>query len=548
MNKTVALRSRDPKQRPLAQADGAAEHLQAPRSEVIAAGSGEGSVSALPRGELTVQSERSVWLDSMQASAVVSTAVNIFPAGSASGAEAGAFVPAAGRKGGGESHGTVLVAGGVRCTVVALAAWKRLQTCRLLVAACGLLGVVSLSGAAEPMTLRQAFSMVLEGHPVVDMRRGGVDAAQEDVNAAKWKRFPTVTAENSQFIGNQSVVLTNQSGHSATWRVQQPLWTGGKISAEIDGAGMRKHVAEWSLVEAEQELLTRVAQSFNDFVRLQQRVQIATENLGEHQRLFEQIRRRTDQQVSSEADVALAQARLQQAQTELATLRSLYSNAGSTLEQLVGMPIEQPVRAETQRLETLPVVTAVLDAAKGYSPTLKRLEQEREVARNEVDSRRALLYPNVSLRYEKFTGAATAIPLDRYMVTLEYQPGAGLSSVSAINAAAKRAEMATSALEAGRRDITEKTLNQYSETRSFAEQSEPARAYARAASDVMASYLRQYTTGRKSWLDVMNAQREQTQARNAAVDVEVGALLSLIKLDILTGRLTRVSVLTPPKP
>ena len=64
----------------------------------------------------------------------------------------------------------------------------------------------------------------------------------------------------------------------------------------------------------------------------------------------------------------------------------------------------------------------------------------------------------------------------------------------------------------------------------------------------MASYLRQYTTGRKSWLDVMNAQREQTQARNAAVDVEVGALLSLIKLDILTGRLTRVSVLTPPKP
>lgn len=115
MKKTGALRPRDPKQWPPAQADVATEHLQAPRSEVLAAGAGEGSISALPWGELTVLSERSVWLDSMRAAGVGTTAVNIFPAGSAGGAEAGAFDAAVGRKGGGgESHGTVLVAGGVR--------------------------------------------------------------------------------------------------------------------------------------------------------------------------------------------------------------------------------------------------------------------------------------------------------------------------------------------------------------------------------------------------------------------------------------------------
>ncbi len=405
----------------------------------------------------------------------------------------------------------------------------------------GLLTASVPAAAADSLNLREAFRLALDGHPLVEMRRGGIEAAQEDLQGAKWKRFPTVTAEYGQFIGRQSVTLTNSNQNTATWRVQQPLWDGGKIDTEIDGLGLRKKVAEWSLAEVEQELLTRVAQSYSDLVRLQDRVQIAVENLAELQRLFDQIRRRTDQQVSSEADVALAQARLQQAQTELTTLRAAASNARSTLEQLVGMPVARVERLNMPAAQ-LRDVAEVLAAARAYAPTLKRLEQERDVVQNDVKARRAQLYPNVSLRYEKFSGAASVVPLDRMLVVLEYQPGAGLSSMSAIGAAVKRAGMAARAIDSGLREITEKTLNQYSEARAFVDQIEPSKAYATAASGVMASYLRQYTTGRKSWLDVMNAQREQTQARYAAVDVAAGALLSSLKLDILTGRLNRTSL------
>ena len=135
------------------------------------------------------------------------------------------------------------------------------------------------------------------------------------------------------------------------------------------------------------------------------------------------------------------------------------------------------------------------------------------------------------------------MPLDRWLVVLDFQPGAGLSSLAAARAAAERANMAQSAEEAGRRELAEKTLVQVNEAASFAEQRGPALAYSRAAGDVMASYLRQYTTGRKSWLDVLNAQREWTQARYAAADVEAGAALAALRLDILTGRLDRARVM-----
>ena len=97
--------------------------------------------------------------------------------------------------------------------------------------------------AADTLNLREAFRLAIDGPPLVELRRGGIEAAQEDVEVAKWKRFPTVTAENGQFIGHQSVTLTNSSQNTATWRVQQPLWTGGKIDTEIDGMGLRKQAA-----------------------------------------------------------------------------------------------------------------------------------------------------------------------------------------------------------------------------------------------------------------------------------------------------------------
>jgi adhesin transport system outer membrane protein len=187
-----------------------------------------------------------------------------------------------------------------------------------------------------------------------------------------------------------------------------------------------------------------------------------------------------------------------------------------------------------------------LNVVLRFSPTLKRLEEERNAALKDVDSKRAVLYPNVSVRYEKLSGALSVIPIDHWMVVLDYVPGAGLSSFSAIGAAVKRAEMAGNAMVAGQRDVTERTFNQYSDARSFIDQLEPARAYAKASADVMASYLRQYTTGRKSWLDVMNAQREQTQARYAELDAFAGGVLAVLKLEILAGRVTRATVQAEP--
>ena len=63
----------------------------------------------------------------------------------------------------------------------------------------------------------------------------------------------------------------------------------------------------------------------------------------------------------------------------------------------------------------------------------------------------------------------------------------------------------------------------------------PAQALEAATVELMASVLRQYQIGKKNWLDVLNAQRERTQAGFNLADVRFSLLQSQLRLLILTG-------------
>jgi adhesin transport system outer membrane protein len=53
----------------------------------------------------------------------------------------------------------------------------------------------------------------------------------------------------------------------------------------------------------------------------------------------------------------------------------------------------------------------------------------------------------------------------------------------------------------------------------------------------MASFLRQYESGRKSWLDVLNTQRELTEQRQQLVQTENDLKTTLLKIQVIIGGL-----------
>jgi adhesin transport system outer membrane protein len=178
---------------------------------------------------------------------------------------------------------------------------------------------------------------------------------------------------------------------------------------------------------------------------------------------------------------------------------------------------------------------AVLTQALAYSPTLRRLGFEEATAQADIAAKRSAYMPQLVLRLENSTGLQASE--QRAMLVLLAQPGAGLSAKSGTDAAVARREAARLAREAAERDVRERVTldwNEWVATRLRLDNASQARAM---STEVSESYARQYTAGRKTWIDVLNAVREATQSELAVDDAQAQMLAASLRLRAQTGTL-----------
>ena len=387
------------------------------------------------------------------------------------------------------------------------------------------------SAGAQAQALR-TFDEVLgaaqAGHPAIQARRSEQAAAQAAREGAEWARYPTPSIE---------AAAPSSGGSSSVLRLDQPLWNGGRIEAGIAAAGHRANAAAAGVDESRIEIALRTASVYLEALRQQGRLRHAGNGLAEHERLMAMIRRRVGQEVSSQTDQRLAESRLQLAQLEVSQSRQALRVAQAQLAQLAGAPVAD-VRWDGLDEATAPAtLEAALDAALAHSPTLRRLALEEQAAEATIIQRRSAWMPQLSLRLERSTGG-TAGPDHRAMVVLQAQPGAGLSALSGVQEAVARREGARLAREAAERDLREAVTLDWEEWQAARQRREAARLSSATAAEVFASFTRQYVIGRKSWLEVLNAVREATQADYLLEDARAQAATAALRLRARTGMLS----------
>lgn len=390
------------------------------------------------------------------------------------------------------------------------------------------LALMAAAAQAQPVwNFGQLMQAALTSHPLVLSKRSAQAAAQAEREGAEWQRYPSPSLEAS-----------TQSGGASLLRIEQPLWSGGRITAGITAAGSRFDAASAALDEARQELSLKVIAAATEALRQQARQQHGITGVKEHEKLLGMIERRVAQEVSPLADQRLAAARLYASANELSVTTQALNNALAQLSQLAG----QPVTAINPQGLSEAGAPASLDTAQAqalaHSPTLRRLAFEEESASAEIASKRSAYLPQLVLRLENSTGGTGGQGSDkRAMLVLLAQPGAGLSAKSGVDAALARREATRMAREAAERDIRERlTLdwNEWLAARLRLENSNQARAM---STEVFESYARQYTAGRKTWIDVLNAVREATQSELAVDDAQAQMLAASLRLRALTGTL-----------
>lgn len=408
---------------------------------------------------------------------------------------------------------------------------------RVLGFVCRVAAVV-VSGAAAPVwaepavaaawTLPASLQVALTREPSVLGRLAARQAADFEREGADWARYPTPALE---------VAKPSDRGLVTTARIDQPLWTGGRITAGIEAAGHRFDAADAAVLESRRDVALKVVAAWVDALRAQARLARLTDSVAEHEKLVELISRRVAQEVSPAVDRDFARARLLQVQNDASAARQALRAALSQLSQLVG----EDVSAVAGELEAEPPFRLerdqALTASLAHAPTLKKLAAEREAAGRDVDARRAALMPSVLLRLERYDNSLTSSggADQRALVVLSAQPGAGLSALAGVSAAQAKVEAARYALEAARQAVVTQVRQDWDELTTARLRAATAIETRVVTAEVFHSYTRQYAAGRKTWIEVMNAVRESSQADVAVIDIQAQALAASWRLAILTG-------------
>lgn len=393
----------------------------------------------------------------------------------------------------------------------------------LVVIAAFLFSGIGIAHAAGN-TLPELIGAALAQYPSLRSQEERERGAQADIEAARWQFWPTpsVSVERASAAHGD---LGYQGDASVTYlRVQQPLWTGGRLSGGLSRAEAKLLAARADLQDARQQLALRVIQAWSEAVVAGLKLRAYEASKSIHERLLALVRRRQQEGASAQADVALAASRLSALQADLDAARAQSDTARARLHLLTGRTVPADLGAGALPIRER-ALDSLLNAARGQSPQLEKTRAIERVAEAEVEVARASISPEVYLRVERQFGNYLQLhqpPQTRVFVGLSTALGAGLSSLSGVDSALAQQRAAQDDLQTQQLALDDQVQADYTLALTARTRRAALEETRGAAADVLASYERQFLAGHKQWQDLMNAAREQAQNEAQLADA-VGA-------------------------
>lgn len=405
--------------------------------------------------------------------------------------------------------------------------------------ASSLLILFSLSGAArshEPLPV--LIQAALAHHPAVRAQGGIQEAAHAGVAGAKWQYWATPSI-NLERVGTADPTYQGD-GSVTTLRLQQPLWTGGRLDGNLSKAEAQVVVAQADLEATRQQLALRVLQAWSDAVAAQGKLASYEQGEEAHRRLLGMVERRLSEGFSAQADTDLARSRIEGVRADLVSARAQRDTALDKLRLLTGRPVaaSQLGHSSSSRPpEQALSLNELLAAAREQSPQIAKARAQGKVAEAEVTLAKATLSPEIFLRAERQYGnfyQSGQEPQNRLFIGVATNFGGGLSSLSGLEAARARQRAAEEDVQTQTLTLDEQVQSDANLLRMTRERRTTLERVQQSSASVSASWERQFLAGRKQWQDLMNATREHMQGDVQLADVIATQQLTAWRLVILT--------------
>lgn len=380
---------------------------------------------------------------------------------------------------------------------------------------------------------------LVSNHPSILMSQEIIKAAKENIDSAFWNFFPTPSVD---------VSAKNDDRYTTVARLDQPIWTGGKLTSEYDMSKSKEQESFFELQETSYNLIENFLSVLESYNQAKANIIELEEGLQNHLELLDMLKRRMNAGVSSSSDKDLLNARIEQINSDMLLAKNRYKVAILQLELMLDIKLSCDVELEKISILHSSQIEYSIDRLLSFHPSLKKNQYEIKTAEYNLENTKASIMPNVSIRAEQRRGDLYDSNYDRdannqstVYVAFTASTNAGLSAVSDINAARIKINELKFKKETIKKELIDGLLEDFNNYEIAKSRVKILENSVSSSKNVLDSYTRLFVAGKRQWLNLVDASRELMQYKIQLANLNVSKDILAYKLALKNGQINLLS-------
>lgn len=398
---------------------------------------------------------------------------------------------------------------------------------------------------AVNLTLGDSIQMAMDNNHSIKSSAYDVDSARWALKQARGAKGFTISWNSSAYALNGSYYdsLNRDSMYGNTISATLPLYSGGRLENNIKSSEIGVDISDLTLENTKQQIKYNTTEGYYNILQCRNLVDVREESVDNLQAHLDTVNARYNAGTVAKTDVLRSQVELADAQQNLVTAQNNYDIAMSTLDNIIGLPVNTKLNIQDELRYTKYdfdfnecVNTALVNRPDGVS-AIKSIEQ----AQASLDAAKAGNLPQLNAYAAYTVDGNDAFKTNDY--SEQGQAGIQLSwnlfdnnvtraQVKQAEAALDKAkENAANTIDTIKLDVQTAYLNLLAAEKNIHTTSV---AVNRATEDYSIAQV-QYTAGVITNTDVMDAQLALTEAKTNYIQALYNYNVSKAQLDKAMG-------------
>ncbi len=403
---------------------------------------------------------------------------------------------------------------------------------------------------ASAIELRDAVQAALNTNPEIRQAIANKQATRNERKQAEGLWLPRVSVEASAGIrelknpSRRSLGIASDTLYplEASVVADQLVFDTGGRTAEIRRQASRTDAAAARIEERSEYVALNVSRAYIDYLLQQRLVAIAEDNATFHDRLAGDLREGVSKGSISIADQQQAEERLQSARARVTQAREDLDTAAIQFQTLAGVPLDS-VQMPPDLSQYLPASLQEAElAARNQNPRVQEAIADLSTAREVTKAAKSEMGPRVNLEgtarvghdIDGFEGRTTDLMGRVVLRWLVFNGGTNVHNVREQQA---RADEAHARLFEMTRRAEEDARAAWSRLTNQSRLLGELETQSRVSDDLLLSYREQFNVGRRSLLDVLDAQNTRYNVQAQAETARLAKIYAQYRLLAASNKL-----------